>query len=158
MKMSNQSYLEQDHSHGTIVKLMLEMSCAEKLYEWCHTQHVTCIDPEQLHMTLLMCPIPAKHLTRLHNTPTHIPANALGWKILGENALVLDLHCLTAHQMHSKLLACNARHNFSNFIAHTSVMYGCDPEHIPQTIPDFPLLFDLVQVLPNDPNWAKNIK
>lgn len=143
---------QEDHSKGTIVKLRLANECAQQLYEWCQQHNINCMDPHDFHMTLVFSPTPAPQLSDLHATSTHIPANILGWKILGENALVLELHSHMADRMHHKLLECGATHSYPSFIPHTSVMYDWNEPRVPQQIPNMKMIFDSVEVEPIDPN------
>lgn len=146
---------QDDHSKGTIVKLRLANECAQQLYEWCQDQGIDCLDPHEFHMTLVFSTTPAPQLANLHATVTHVPAQVLGWKILGEHALVLDLQSPHAERMHEKLLECGACHNFPNFMPHTSVIYGWNYPHIPSQIPNMELIFESVEVEPVDPQWSK---
>lgn len=145
---------QEDHSKGTIVKLRLANECAQQLYEWCQQHNINCMDPHDFHMTLVFSPTPAPQLGNLHATSTHIPADIKGWKILGEHALVLDLHCPLAEQMHKRMLECGASHSYPTFIPHTSVVYGWNSPQLPDQLPPFDLLYEMVEVEPLDPNWG----
>lgn len=146
---------QEDHSKGTIVKLRLANECAQQLYEWCQQHNINCMDPHDFHMTLVFSLTPAPQLSDLHATSTHIPANIKGWKILGENTLVLDLDSHMADRMHHKLLECGATHSYPSFIPHTSVMYGWNEPRVPQQVPNMEMIFESVEVEPIDPNYAK---
>lgn len=150
--------LTEDHSKGTIVKLRLQNECAQQLYEWCQQQGISCLDPHEFHMTLVFSTTPAPQLSHLHATHTRIPAQIKGWKILGEHALVLDLHSPASERLHKKLLECGATHSYPDFIPHTSVVYGWAHPHMPREIPSLELVFEMVEVEPLDPNWGKSIQ
>ena len=149
-----EEHADQDHNKGTVVKLRLAQESAQQLYEWCHDQNINSLDPYDFHMTLVFSTTPAPQLADLHATATHIPAQIKGWKILGESALVLDLHCPLAEQMHKRMLECGASHSYPTFIPHTSVVYGWNSTKLPDQLPSFDLLYEMVEVEPLDPNWG----
>lgn len=145
---------DEDHSKGTVVKLRLANECAQQLYEWCQDQNINCLDPYDFHMTLVFSKTPAPQLANLNATSTHVPAQIKGWKILGENALVLDLHSPVAEQMHKRMLECGASHSYPDFIPHNTVVYGWNDSRLPKTLPPMELVYEMVEVEPLDPDWG----
>jgi hypothetical protein len=56
--------------------------------------------------------------------------------------------------MHKRMLECGASHSYPTFIPHTSVVYGWNSPKLPDQLPPFDLLYEMVEVEPLDPNWG----
>jgi hypothetical protein len=143
------------HPAGTIVTLTMSPPHAAQLKEWCDKNGVPCMNTDELHMTVLYSQKPASHLMSMHGNTVVVPAKIQGWTKLGDKALCLDLDCEIAHKFHHHLKSKGGTHDFPDFIPHSSVNYSwMDRTDLPQVLPDFPLLFDRIQVKPLDPNWG----
>jgi hypothetical protein len=149
--------LEESHQHpaGTIITLSMNPSHATQLKEWCDKQGIPCMDPDGLHLTVLYSKAPVPHLMTINGNLVSVPANVQGWLKLGDKALCLSLNCDLAHRFHDHLKQKGGTHDFPEFIPHSSVNYNWQERtDLPQVLPDFPLLFDRVNVKPIDPNWT----
>jgi hypothetical protein len=152
MRLQNKSYrptqLQEDddqHPHGTLVKVMMDKASAKKLYEWCKQHNIECMEPSYLHSTLIYSLKPAPQLVALHNTQTHMVARIKGWAMLGDNVLTLKLDCPIMNQMHEKFKQQGATHTYPNFIPHTTVMWNWN-KPIPAEFPDMQLVYDKLKV------------
>ena len=145
---------ENDHRGGTIVKLRMQDQCARRLHAWCEHHHIPCLDPHDLHLTLIYSLRPVPELMALDATVTHLPASVKNWKILGEGVLTLELHSPLLNQMHDRMISMGAQHSWPDFIPHTSVHYKWDQPSCPHAVPDFDLVFEAVEVEPIDHNWS----
>lgn len=147
--------IPQAHFDGTIVKLNMEKTCADKLSKWCKSKNIPCIPEEDLHITVLYSKNPVPHLMSLNGNKVTVTAKIKDWKVLGEKALVLVLDSPTVVMFHNSLKKQGGTHGFKEFIAHTSVCYDWTGEYTPNNIPPFPLVFDTIVVEAVDPDWSK---
>jgi hypothetical protein len=145
--------LTEDHSHGTIVFLNLDMASTNRLTEWCQTHGVSMIDPQDLHLTVLMTNTPEPHLSGLNNTSVRMLASPKGWQILGASALTLTVQCMAATNLHHQLVSLGFDHRYTEFLPHVTLMYG-HQGLLPAAVPDFDLVFDRITVKGIDPNFA----
>lgn len=148
----------ENHDHGTIVMLKLSNASAEQLSAWCHQHNINCIDPHDMHLTVLFSKQPVPQLAELDHTPTHVRAKVLHWKLLGEDALTLVVHCPPAVQLHHKLLSMGGTHSWPDYVPHVTCVYGYTHRDLPDHLPDFDLVFDLIHAKGIDPNFASNRK
>jgi nicotinic acid mononucleotide adenylyltransferase len=146
---------EDDHRHGTIAFLNLSSASKNQLARWCRSHDVSIMDPQQLHLTLLMSTEPAPQLKSLNGMNVKLSGKILGWQILGESALTLKLHCPDAVNLHQKLVNTGINHKWPNFVPHVSVIYG-HTGSLPESVPDFDLEFDSLTVKEVDPNFGKS--
>lgn len=147
---------EDEHDQGTIAKLILDPDSSKKLYAWCEAHGIDCIEPYNLHSTLMYSKTPAPELAQMNGTETRIVADIVGWKILGSNVLTLELHCPIMNRMHEKFKQLGAVHEYSDFIPHTSVVYGWNHSQVPDEVPDMKLVFEALMVEGIDPTFSKN--
>ena len=142
-----------DHPHGTIVKLVMNAECADKLINWCKSQNIPCIDKQDLHITILYSKTPVPHLESMHGNNVRVIGKPTDWKVMGDSALTLLLDCPISSQFHNSLKKQGGSHKFNNYIPHATVWYKWDKEFTPNNIPDFLLVFDKIVVSPVDPDW-----
>jgi hypothetical protein len=112
------------------------------------------MDPHDLHLTLIYSVRPVPELMSLDATVTNLAASIQGWRILGEGVLTLELNSPELVHMHDRMLSMGAQHSWPDFIPHTSVCYKWDQSSCPQTVPDFDLVFEAVEVEPINTNWS----
>lgn len=143
------------HFDGTIVKLKMEKTCANKLSDWCKSKKIPCIPEDELHITVLYSKNPVPHLMSLNENKVTVTAKIKDWKVLGEKALTLILDSPTVVMFHNSLKKQGGTHGFKEYIVHTSVCYDWTGEYTPNNIPPFPLVFDTIIVEAIDPNWSK---
>ena len=143
----------QDHKHGTIAVIKPCNEDAGKIYKWCNENNIPCIDRDQLHCTVLFSSAPVEHLTKHHNKKIAVNSKIIGWKKLG-NALTLGLEAPTAHKIHKYMINQGGKHDYPDFIAHTSVCYKWLQQECPAVVPNFPILFDKLEIKPIDPNYG----
>jgi nicotinic acid mononucleotide adenylyltransferase len=153
----NQSLSEGEHDNGTIAKLDMNLSVAQKLHDWCVQHDIDCIEPYDLHCTVMFSKKPAPELA---STPCDLPiqASIVGWKILGTNVLTLELECDAMHELHAELSEAGGRHEYADFIPHTSVVYGWPHKWVPEEVPDMNLVFNAFRVEGIDPKFAESRK
>ena len=154
VKKTSTMVAEHDHSSGTIVKLRMQDQCARALRAWCDQNNIDCMDPHDLHLTLIYSVRPVPELMSLDATVTNLAASIQGWRILGEGVLTLELNSPELVRMHDRMLSMGAQHSWPDFIPHTSVCYKWDQSVCPQTVPDFDLVFEAVEVEPVISNWS----
>lgn len=148
---------DQEHANGTIAKLDMNLSVAQKLHDWCVQHDIDCIEPYDLHSTVMFSKTPAPQLA---NTPCKLPIEAtiVGWKILGTNVLTLELDCPKMHDLHASLGKDGGIHAYPNFIPHTSVVYGWPHKEVPEEVPNMKLVFDAFRVEGIDPTFGESRK
>jgi hypothetical protein len=153
----NQTLSEGGHDNGTIAKLDMNLNVAQKLHDWCVQHDIDCIEPYDLHCTVMFSKKPAPELVF---TPCDLPiqASIVGWKILGTNVLTLELKCDAMHELHAELSEAGGRHEYADFIPHTSVVYGWPHKWVPEEVPDMNLVFDAFRVEGIDPKFAESRK
>lgn len=141
---------------GHIVTLQLTDHSAHELAEWCEAHNVPCMHPEHFHLSLIQTDQACAPLLQLDNTPCMFEATCVGWKQLGERALVLEVSCAPIQHMHERLLEAGATHKYADFIPHVSVNYEHKAYHaLPSQVPALRLQFDCVKVEQVDPHFAQ---
>jgi len=146
-------YNASHHPHGTIAMLKPCGTDAEKLYKWCINNNISCIDKDKLHCTVLYSKAPVEHLTKFNNKNFIVKSKINQWEKLGD-ALTLKLSAPTAEKIHSYMRSQGGTHDFPEYIAHISVCYKWTDNKLPDILPDFPIIFDKLQVTPIDPNFS----
>jgi len=155
MKLKNISESVPDHGSGTIIMLEMSQPHARKLANWCEAHDIPCMDPTQLHMTVIYSNTPAPEMHSLDHAPTQVTAHCVGWRLLGTNALALILRSSAAQQLHNKLRNLGVSHSYPDLLPHTSVNYEQHTtQMLPEAVPDFDLEFDTIRVKPIDPNYS----
>lgn len=145
-----------DHSNGTIVMLKMQSHCAVRLHRWCQQHDLDCIDPQDLHLTVLFSHEPLGEAQGLDQTPTHVHARIEDWKLLGNNNLTLLVRCEPAVRLHHRLLELGGSHSWPNFLPHVTCVYGYEKKQLPDMIPNFDLIFDEIEVTNIDPHFAQD--
>lgn len=146
----------QDHPHGTIVMLSPTRESALKLARWCLLHNIKCMRPEDLHVTVLYSRVPMPKLLSMHGNQIKLRAKIKGWRLLGTNALTLELDSPTLSSFHKHLRSLGGSHDFEQYLPHISVVYGYEGE-IPHMVPEFELAFDGIDVGAIDPNYAAKV-
>jgi hypothetical protein len=142
-----------EHLYGTIATLKLQDNCARKLKKWCDKHNIQCLDPQDLHCTVLYSKKPVPKFMKINDKALDISAKIVGWKKLG-NALVLDLNCPKATKLHDWMIKNGGTHDYPDFIAHVSVAYGYDSDQLPKVKPDMTIDFNKLKIKPIDPDWG----
>jgi 2'-5' RNA ligase len=145
-----------DHSNGTIVMFEMQHHSAMCLHRWCQQHNIACINPEDLHLTVLFSHEPLAEAQALDQTDTHVTARIEDWRLLGNRNLTLLVRCEPAVMLHHRLLELGGSHNWPNFLPHVTCVYGYEKSRLPDMIPNFDLIFDKIMVTNIDPEFAQN--
>lgn len=146
-----------DHRHGTIVMLRMSSASGDKLAEWCKQNNVPCMDPHNMHISVLFSKKPVPHLQVLNNTPIQVTCKPQAWKMLGDKALTLVFDCPAVQKIHQDLKDLGGEHSYPDLIVHTSVNYDWNHQlALPDQLPSMPLVFDRVEVMAIDPDYKPN--
>lgn len=149
--------LKEDDHPGHIVKLILCEPSARQLSDWCKDHGIRTFSAGHMHLSIIQCEYPVEYVEHLDQTPTHILARPVKWKLLG-TSLTLVVDAPGAVQLHDKLKDLGCHHKFPDFIPHVSVNYGYTPfDRLPTQVPDFTLEFDLIKAESLDPNFAAKV-
>lgn len=144
------------HTHGTIVMLIPTKESANNIAKWCNLNKISCMDPKELHCTVLYSRKPVESLNSIDGKKTAVNARILGLKNLG-TALALELESPVILNIHKWMIAKGGTHDFSQFIPHLSLNYDCTSDNVPDVKAHGLIVeFDSVCVRPIDPNYSKN--
>lgn len=147
---------EFQESDGTIAMLRLEEKCANIVKAWCDKHNIECIDPTEMHCTILYSKQPVPELLKLNDRPLFVSADIIGWRKLG-SALVFELDCNGAVQLHEWMMSKGGTHDFPEFIAHTTISYDWEDDDLPKILPNMKLEFDKLEVNKIDPDYVDNL-
>lgn len=148
--------LIQEAEHpGCIVSLKMSANSARRLHAWCKQHNVSVMDADLFHVTVISTYEYMPELFELHDSPVHVIAHPIKWKQLGAKALTLQLQSAHIMHMHERLADQGVQHKYANYIPHVSVNYQTLPgQKLPTQVPDFDVIFDVIDAGENDPNFA----
>lgn len=110
-----ESTQDQAHEHGTIVKLIPDASSSAWIQKWAIRNGIDCIDPRDMHCTILFSRQPVSRLARLDGRPLGVTARPIGLKKLGK-ALTIELHCPAASRLHKWMIEQGGSHDYLSLI------------------------------------------
>lgn len=143
------------HDHGTIGLLKMPDSCCSMIADWCNKNGIPCLDPHELHCTVLYSRKPVPHLVEVTDHRLKIGGSINGWRKFG-SCLVLELDSPEIHKIHGWMRSHGGTHDHPEFIPHVTVCYDHSDE-IPNIAPNFDLEFNKLLVKPIDPDYVKNL-
>lgn len=146
--------INESHDNGTFGMLKLSDESANELKNWCDKHNIDCIDPDDLHCTVLYSKKPVPELSKLNDKEVDVLGKIKGWEKLGD-ALVLELDAPKAAKIHDFMINHGGTSDYPEYIAHTSVMYDVpDDIELPKSLPNFDLIFDKLEIKPIDPDFS----
>jgi hypothetical protein len=72
-------YKSVHHPHGTIAMLKPRKTDAEKIYNWCINNDISCINKDKLHCTVLYSKAPVEHLSKFNNKKINVKSKINQW-------------------------------------------------------------------------------
>lgn len=136
--------LDEFAAPGTYAAVKLDENSAKELHEFCKSIGLeNLVDPSDLHCTLLYsrnaCP-------EIEDLDFGLPftANPKSYKILGEDnkVLTIELSCQQATKLHDLFIKeHNGTHDYDVYLPHISLTTEYSADTVPDTLPDFDLIF-----------------
>ena len=124
------------------------------------------VDPSTYHITIIYSrtPVPtAENLLHMH-TPLPVEAMVTGYEVFptkndGE-CLVMRVDCPYATRLNSDLTKQGATSDYPVYKSHMTIAYDMKQKINPETlpVPQFPLVFDTLNVKPLDPEFTPKNK
>lgn len=145
------------HPHGTIAMLKLTKASRNKLYQWCKKKKIPCIDPEELHCTVLYSKNPVPYLEEFNKKKIKISAKVAKWAKLG-TALTLKIENNKIDNLHNLMINAGGTHEYPEFIPHVTISYNWDISKLPKNLYKKRLNFNLILIKQIDPDYVGKTK
>jgi len=146
----------QSQKNGTIALLKLEEDSSNSIKIWCDNHSIKCLNPEDLHCTVLYSRKVVPDLDILNGMNIKFQAKIIEWEKF-DKALVLKLDSSKINKLHNIMMNQGGTHDFPEFIAHITVSYDYNDE-IPVIIPKITVKFNKLLVEPIDKDFSKKIE
>jgi len=135
----------EEKMNGIYVALYLSEESADKLYNFMESLDIpNIITKDQYHSTLVYS---TEHFDEVENIDMDLPIETMikGFKILGEDMLVIELESDEMHEYFEKTRELGASWDYDEFIPHISVAKDFHGE-IPSEVPDFPIVMENIKI------------